>query len=402
MLEIDNENDDMKWEKNYEENEEDRDEMFYAVRDSFDRLAVDLGGDFFMACTADYIKKFMNSANWIEVHAAYTAMAFMSDGCKDSFSKNLKEFMQFISTGLIHKHPRVRYAPALAQLMSDKEPSIRVKTQSCNSLVEFLKGLLNDQLTSEESNNLISKYTSDLVELLSQLFEFSLKESYYPLQEATLSSLSLLSNLLEKNFAPYYEKLMPGLKKLFFGLNAQTTEQKKLKSNTIETISFLCSSISEEREKYIEDLNSIAGAFLECFKTLQEEDPQLSSIINGFTHLSSALKDKFTPFLDQLLPILTKYINTDIDINASDAVLDEFIPAEKEEKSKKQSFVLNLGANQTKLSLNTFALQNKILSYSVLYEIAKNMETAFGKYVQTLLEFRLKLEKYQLNLSLLV
>ena len=373
MLEIDNENDDMKWEKNYEENEEDRDEMFYAVRDSFDRLAVDLGGDFFMACTADYIKKFMNSANWIEVHAAYTAMAFMSDGCKDSFSKNLKEFMQFISTGLIHKHPRVRYAalfafgsvlkstapkpqkeftnnilPALAQLMSDKEPSIRVKTQSCNSLVEFLKGLLNDQLTSEESNNLISKYTSDLVELLSQLFEFSLKESYYPLQEATLSSLSLLSNLLEKNFAPYYEKLMPGLKKLFFGLNAQTTEQKKLKSNTIETISFLCSSISEEREKYI----------------------------------------------DQLLPILTKYINTDIDINASDAVLDEFIPAEKEEKSKKQSFVLNLGANQTKLSLNTFALQNKILSYSVLYEIAKNMETAFGKYVQTLLELSQKYMEY--------
>ena len=419
MLEIDNENDDMKWEKNYEENEEDRDEMFYAVRDSFDRLAVDLGGDFFMACTADYIKKFMNSANWIEVHAAYTAMAYMSDGCKDSFSKNLKEFMQFISTGLIHKHPRVRYAalfafgsvlkstapkpqkeftnnilPALAQLMSDKEPSIRVKTQSCNSLVEFLKGLLNDQLTSEESNNLISKYTSDLVELLSQLFEFSLKESYYPLQEATLSSLSLLSNLLEKNFAPYYEKLMPGLKKLFFGLNAQTTEQKKLKSNTIETISFLCSSISEEREKYIEDLNSIAGAFLECFKTLQEEDPQLSSIINGFTHLSSALKDKFTPFLDQLLPILTKYINTDIDINASDAVLDEFIPAEKEEKSKKQSFVLNLGANQTKLSLNTFALQNKILSYSVLYEIAKNMETAFGKYVQTLLELSQKYMEY--------
>ena len=187
---------------------------------------------------------------------------------------------------------------------------------------------------------------------------------------------------------------MPGLKKLFFGLNAQTTEQKKLKSNTIETISFLCSSISEEREKYIEDLNSIAGAFLECFKTLQEEDPQLSSIINGFTHLSSALKDKFTPFLEQLLPILTKYINTDIDINASDAVLDEFIPAEKEEKSKKQSFVLNLGANQTKLSLNTFALQNKILSYSVLYEIAKNMETAFGKYVQTLLELSQKYMEY--------
>ena len=419
MLEIDNENDDAKWEKNYEENEENRDEMFYAVRDSFDRLSLDLGGDFFMSATSDYIKKFMNSANWIEVHAAYTAMAFMSEGCKDSFSKNLKEFLQFISTGLTHKHPRVRYAalfafgsvlkstapkpqkeftnnilPALAQLMSDKEPSIRVKTQSCNSLVEFLKGLLNDELTSEESNQLISNYTSDLVQLLSQLFEFSLKESYYPLQEATLSSLSLLSNLLDKNFAPYYEKLMPGLKKLFFGLNAQTTEQKKLKSNTIETISFLCSSIAEDRDKYIDDLNSIAGAFLELFKTLKEEDPQLSSIINGFTHLSLAMKDKFAPYLDQLLPVLIKYINTDIDINATDATLDEYIPAEKEEKNKKQSVVFNLGANQTKLSLNTFALQNKIASFTVLYEIAKNMETAFCKYVQTLLELSKKYMEY--------
>ena len=89
-----------------------------------------------------------------------------------------------------------------------------------------------------------------MVQLLSQLFEFSLKESYYPLQEASLSSISILSNLLEKNFAPYYDKLMPGLKKLFFGLNAQTTEQKKLKSNTIETMSYLCSSIAEERDKY--------------------------------------------------------------------------------------------------------------------------------------------------------
>ena len=411
MLEIDNENDDAKWEKNIEETEEDRDEMFYAVRDSFERLSTDLGGDYFMSATSDYIKKFMNSQNWIEVHAAYTAMAFMSEGCKDSFSKNLKEFMQFISTGLTHKHPRVRYAalfafgsvlkstapkpqkeftnnilPALAQLMSDKEPSIRVKTQSCNSLVEFLRGLTSDEITPEESVKLIENYASDLVQLLSQLFEYSLKESYYPLQEASLSSISFLSNLLEKNFAPYYDKLMPGLKKLFFGLNAQTMEQKKLKSNTIETMSFLCSSIAEERDKYMEDLNSIANAFLSLLKTLPEEDPQLSSIINGFTHLSLAMKDKFGPILNELIPILSKYINADIDINASDASLDEYIPAEKEEKSKKQSVVFNLGANQTKLSLNTFALQNKIASYTVFYEIAKNMGTAFATYVMTLLE----------------
>ena len=411
ILEVDYENDEKGWEKNIEENEADADEMFYAVRDSFDRLAVDLGEEYTMSATAGFIKKYLASQNWIEAHAAFTAMAYMSDGCKESYSKNLKEFMQFISSGLTNQHPRVRYAalfafgsvlkstapkpqkeftnnilPALAQLMSDKEPSIRVKTQSCNSLVEFLRGLLNDDLTPEESVNLISSYTSDLVKLLSQLFEFSLKESYYPLQEASLTALSLLSNLLEKNFAPYYDQLMPGLKKLFFGLDAKTPEQKKLKSNTIETMSYLCSSIAEERDKYMNDLNEISNAFLNLMKTVPEEDPQLSSIINGFTHLSLSMKDKFEPILEKLLPILTNYITADIGFKAEDAALDEYIPADKEEKTKLDSVVFNLGASKAKLSLNTFALQNKILSFKILLSIANNMETAFAKYIEGLLK----------------
>ena len=79
--------------------------MFYAVRDSFDRLALDLGGDFFMGATAEYIKKYLASQNWIEVHAAFTAISYMTEGCKYSFSKNLKEFLQFISNGLAHTYP---------------------------------------------------------------------------------------------------------------------------------------------------------------------------------------------------------------------------------------------------------------------------------------------------------
>ena len=419
LLEIDFENDEKGWEKNIEENENDADEMFYGVRDSFDRLAVDLGGDFVMGCTAEYIKKFLNSQNWIEVHAAFIAMGYLSEGCKEDFSKNLKEFLQFISNGLVHQHPRVRYAalfafgcvlksaapkpqkeftnnilPALAQLMSEKEPSIRVKTQSCNSLVEFLRGLLNDDLDKEESIKLISNYTNDLVKLLSQLFEYSLKESYYPLQESSLSAISLLSNLLDKDFAPYYDQLMPGLKKLFLGLNAQTEEQKKLKSNTIEAMGFLCSSIAEEKDKYMNDLNEISNAFLNYMKNIPEEDPQLSSIINSFTHLSLAMKDKFEPYLQQLLPILTNYISADIGFKAQDATLDEYIPADKEEKSKLDSVVFNLGANQTKLSLNTFALQNKILSFTVLYEIANNMEKSFAKYIEGLLKISQSLMEF--------
>lgn len=419
MKEVDNENNLEQWEKNIEESEDDFDEMFYGVRDSFERLSTDLGGDFFMSLTADYIKNYLKSQNWIEVHAAYTAMAFMSEGCKESYEKNIKELLEYISTGLVHSHSRVRYAalfafgmilkttapkpqkqfasnilPGLAKLMSDAEPSIRVKTQSCNALTEFLRGLLNEEdeeSNTEEGKKIIAPYSADLVKLLSTLFEYSIKVSYYPLQESTLGAISLLSNLLEKDFAPYYDQLMPGFKKLFSGLDAKSSEQKKLKSNTIEAMSFLCSSIAEEREKYAGDLKEISEAFLTYMQQLPEEDPQLTTIINSFTHLSFSMKDQFKPILDKLLPILLKYISADIGFKAEDAALGEYIPEDEElktdiNKGGVQSFVLNLGVNSTKLSLHTFALQVKNLSFNTLYQIANNMEKSFADYVKVILD----------------
>ena len=90
----------------------------------------------------------------------------MYEGYKKSFTKNLKEVLQFISTGLTNNQPRVRYAalfffylllknvapkpqkeftnilPALELLLCNKEKSLRVKTQNCNSSVEFLRGII--------------------------------------------------------------------------------------------------------------------------------------------------------------------------------------------------------------------------------------------------------------------
>ena len=411
LYEVDNKDNLEKWEKQKEEDETDLEEMYYAVRDSFERLSLDLGDKFFMSAISNLLKNHLTSQNWIEVHAGYTALAYMSEGCKESFKNNIQEILNYISQGLTHNHPRVRYVvlsafglilketspliqqkysnnilPALALLMGEKENSIRVKTQSCNSLVEFIRGLLNDNNDENNENvKIIQPYVNDLVNLLSNLFEYSLQVSYPPLQEASLTCISLLSNLLEKDFAPYYEKIMPGLKKLFYNFEAKTPDQKTLKSNCIETMSFLCSSVAENRDKYMSDLLEISETFIKYLSNLPEEDPQLTT--NSFTHLSHALKDKFNPILEVLLPYLNKCINADIGLKLEDANLSEYIPEDEPDDQKIGSVVLNSGTNSTKLSLHTFVLQNKILAFSVLNEIANNMEKNFFKYSENLLSF---------------
>ena len=213
--------------------------MYYAVKDAFQRIATSLGGKYFFEASSLFIQKCLASSNWIEVHGGFTSIGYMSQPCKDYFKEHLLELMNFISPALTNPHSRVRYSalfafgsilkdtspklqkdfsnnilPALAQLMGPNEQSLRVKTNSCSCLVEFLRGLLTKDREKTEYIDVIKPYSGDLVKLVSELFEYSLKVNYGPLQEESLTSLSILSNLLENDFAPYYSTIMPGLKKI--------------------------------------------------------------------------------------------------------------------------------------------------------------------------------------------
>ena len=413
LLEIDNENNIQNWEKMIDEDESDREEMFYIVKSGIERLSIDLGGKFFMETTVKYIQKFLQSQNWIEIHAGFFVLACMAEGCSKVFNSHLLELMNFISTGLVNAHPRVRYAAlvafcallketapkpqkeytnniltGLATLMSEKESSLKVKAQACKVLVEFLRGLLVENKDQDENCSILQPYSEQLIQLLSSLFEESLKLSYPPLQEASLNNLSVLANILEKDFSPYYDKIMPGLKKLYYSLIPQTSEQKILKSHCIETISYLFSSVSEEASKYMSDLKEIAEAFAKDLSSLPEEDPQVLAILNSYSHISLSMGKEFIPILEFLFPYLAKYIQADIGLVVEDADVHEYIPEDEKdeaEKAKIGSIVVSLGTNTKKLSLHTFALQNKISSFTILNDICLNMGTNFFPFTEKFL-----------------
>ena len=113
---------------------------------------------------------------------------------------------------------------------------------------------------------------------------------------------------------------------------------------------FLCSSIAEDSKKYENDLQEISSVFLNYMQKLKEEDPQLSTIIHSFSHLSLAMKEKFLPILEKSFPILKIYIKASIGLKIEDAVLTEYIPEDKVENVV-CSVEFNLGSNTTKLSL---------------------------------------------------
>ena len=178
---------------------------------------------------------------------------------------------------------------------------------------------------------------------------------------------------------------MPGLKKVFNGLDAKNVAQKKLKSNIIETIAFLCSSIAELRDKYRNELMEISQSFLNYFQKINDDEIQMPTLINSFTHISLGMKEDFLPILETLLPVFEKYIKADIGFKLEDSALDDYIPEDEDNKDL-NSIILKVGSNNTKLSLNTFALQNKIVCLNALNCIMQNVGTCANKYTTQLIQ----------------
>ena len=417
LLEIDNINSIDNWEKLKEEDENDMEYMFYSVKGGLERLSIDLGGEFFMKCVDSSIKAYLSSNNWVENHAGFAVLAYITEAEKEIFINNIKDLLQYISAGLVNQCPRIRYMaliflgnlltetapkpqkeyinnilPGIAKLLTNNEKSLRVKSMACQALNSFLAGLISKNKNVENNIKLLSPYIDELVNLIMTIFEDSVNISYEPLQQKSLECISLLSNIHEKQFSPYYNKIMPGLKKLYFNLESQSEKQKLLKTNCINTIGYLFSGINEEYAQYSNDFKEISEAFINNLCTLPEEDPQIIAIIEAFISISLGMAfPDFKPIFEKLFIFLSKYISADIGLTLKDADVDEYIPDENEKKEGIGSVVFNFGVKSKKISVNTFALQLKMVSFEALNEMALNLGEHFNKYNEEYLKLSSKL-----------
>ena len=404
ILDIDNINSLENWGKLKEEDENELEFMFYHIKSGLERISLDLGGKYFMDIINNYIKNYLKSNNWVEIHGGFATLAFISESLKDIFSSTLKELLQYISQGLIHEHPRVRYMallflgnlltetapkpqkeyignilPAIAKLLRD-EQLLRVKSMACLTLNNFLAGLISKSKNVENNVKLLKPYIKDLVDFILNILDESIKINYEPLQKNSLECISLLSNIEEKYFEEYYPKIMPGLKKLYYNLNTETPEQKQLRTNCINTIGYLFSGISDDYDNYKNDFIELSQAFINDLEKLPIEDPQIIAIIEAFINISLGINfSDFKKIFEKLYSFLEKYISADIGLTLQDAEVDNYVPNEEQPKGV-GSVIFNFGVKSKKISVNTFALQLKITSLESLNEIALNLGENFKNY----------------------
>jgi hypothetical protein len=124
--------------------------------------------------------------------------------------------------------------------MMEQEELIKLKTQATSCMVNFVRGLIDEDAFMDESSDaqkeysvILAPYAGGIVSTITGLFQLSLSTSYSPLQEEVLGLLSCLANVLEGKFSEYYGQFMPGLKQILAALPMETPAQQELRAHCI-------------------------------------------------------------------------------------------------------------------------------------------------------------------------
>ena len=426
IREIDtSENNLIEWEKKYKNEdknnnnlEESEKEFVYEnIVNGFERLSINLSGKYFFGVIKEKLTILLKSNDWIDLHSSFSILNAICEGCEKIFSENFQEILNFISNNLLFKNIRVQFVclKSLKNLLRFTDfyvqskfyvniltgivkiienNSVRIKNAACLCLEEILRKICENK---EKFYVDVENYFEELLILFSSLFDLGIKINYFDMIENSLDCISLIANILEGKFEKYFERIFPNLKK-FLEFNANSENEKKLKSKCIETISYLFSAqISEKNDskKYLNELKEICEIYINLLKNLPEEDPQIISILNSFPYISLSMGKEFVFYLNVLFPFFEEKINADINLTITDNNIQSLIHDDNENLDNNVgSVVLNLGSVSKKFSLHTFALQSKIIAFKTLFEISLNLNKNFFGFVEKFLGFCVRLLNY--------
>ena len=101
--------------------------------------------------------------------------------------------------------------PVLIKMMNE-EGLIKMQTHAVSTVINFANGLHSGEDEEEDEVNnteIIQIYSQSLFESLVNLLKKGIDVNYEPLQEETMNLLSVVAQLIEKDFAKYYNVLIP-------------------------------------------------------------------------------------------------------------------------------------------------------------------------------------------------
>lgn len=171
---------------------------------------------------------------------------------------------------------------------------------------------------------------------------------------------------------------MPGIKTI---LNSSTARDViELRGKAMECAAFIGDAVGVDL--FANDAYEIMTTLIHAMGQDQNSDSTFEFILPACARISKALGEKFEPFLPHTIQPLLVGANQDINFHIEDANEDDEEGEEvTDEELRTQSTVLNLGGVKKRFTVNTYAIGQKKMAATMLYDFASNMKGELKSYL---------------------
>ncbi|KAJ6632921.1 Importin-5 [Pseudolycoriella hygida] len=394
--------DDEDWAVNDEDDDSNDDNII--AESALDRLACGLGGKSVLPHVANTIPAMVQSDNWKQRYAALMAVSAIGEGCHKQMESMLDDVMNVIIQFFNDPHPRVRYAccNAIGQMSTDFAPIFEKKfhEQVIPGLLHLLDDVENPRVQAHAGaalvnfsedcpKNILTKYLDSIMQklgnILSTKFNELLQTGTKMVLEQIVTTIASVADTSEKEFAVYYDNLMPCLKYII--TNATSDDLRMLRGKTIECVSLIGLAVGQD--KFMADANAIMTLLLETQTVgeLPDDDPQTSYLISAWARMCKILGKQF----EQYLPLVMGPVMRTAAMKPEVAFLDND-EVEDIEGDVDWSFI-NLGEQQN-FAIRTAGMEEKASACDMLVCYARELKEGFADFAEEVVKLMVPMLKF--------
>ncbi|VDM00719.1 unnamed protein product [Schistocephalus solidus] len=387
---------DPEWETVDAAEEDEEDSNAVTAEMALDRFACAMGSQQVLNEIIRTVPTMLQDRDWKKRHAGLMAVSACGEGCHKQMEGMLGSILEAVIPRLADPHPRVRYAAcnAVGQMATDFGP--RLQKNFHNAIIPGLLHVLDDK----SPRSVLVRYLDDLVKKLEEVmtakFQEMVEKGHKLVLLQTVTSIAAVADAAGKNFAPYYDRFMPGLK--FIMEHAVHPDLRLLRGKTIECISLIVLAVG--KEKFMQDAEPIMTLFMKTQASSEangdgegdkfaDDDPQINYIITAWARICKLLGRSFEPFLPMVMPQVLKSARMAPEV----CVLDN----EEAENIDSDNWQILPIAEDQNCAIRTSTLEDKATACQMLVCYARELKEGFAPYCEEVLETMLPLLTLCLN-----
>ena len=369
--------------------EPDRDTLAAYAQEALDRVCLALHGRTLVPALFGRINGMLASGDWRARYAALTAVTMATEGCNAVLRRHVGELVAAVGRACADADAMVRWAAlnCLGQLCTDFAATL-VRDHGAAVCATFVAGM-RDAVARVAARAAVcitnfcqappahvAPHARPLLEATRALLE---RGDSVRVQEAALTCLTSLVEVVGDAFAPYYATFVPVLKAIV--ARATDRAHRLLRGKAMEAFTFV--GVAVPRAQFLPDALEVMRDM--AATPVASDDPQIGYLEAAWARLAECLGADFVQFLPLVMPISLARAQVQTDVRI-------FSGADRPDDGWDVQYVGDTG-----VGVHTALLEEKASAIHILACYAAHVGAGFRPYVRPVADIVARECGFELN-----